>query len=185
MKLSDLTAAVKTLLARADGAMKAEVEALQATVQGQLATLTEQLTAAQAANASLQDELNTTSAALANREHELAAAQPLLAEFTALNAALTDACLSGKLMDLPSDTPVEAQKAALLARPATEKFKAYQGALNAAFVRANVPAAALPSAPLREPGAPAPAGAMKRDAFLKLTPQEQLAAAKAGVRLTD
>lgn len=147
MKLSELTAAVKNLLARSEGAMKAEVESLAATVQGQLATVTMDLAAANSEKAALTDQVATLTASLAAREQEIAAAQPLVAEFAALNAALSEACLAGKLIDLPSDTPAEAQKAALDARPATEKFKAYQGALNAALARAAVPLGQLPAAP--------------------------------------
>lgn len=147
MKLSELTSAVKNLLARADGAMKAEVETLAATVHGQVATLTEQLESARVEKLSLAEQLKAATAINGRLEQELSAAHPLVAEFAALNAALSEACLAGKLIDLPSDTPAEAQKAALDARPATEKFQAYQGALNAALARANVPLGQLPAAP--------------------------------------
>lgn len=145
MTLADLKNAVTSLIARADGALKLEVQQLSARVDTELTALNDQLVAVTAENTKLKEDYHTL-------DTELTAARLTNAEFKALNESLTDACLAAKVLT------AEKREDALLV-PAAQKFASYQGALNKAFLAANVPPAAMPTAPT----APVATGSEKFD----------------------
>jgi hypothetical protein len=185
MNLKDIVAKVKDLATRADAQFRAEVDAIKAQVDGALTDalatvkdLTAKLEGAAITKADLETQIATLTAAASERNKE----------WLGFNDILTDACLNGKLLDLKlkDGATAEETRAAALGLPMADKFKAYQGALNAAFAKANLPNSTLPAAPATPPAQPAgAAGTMKREAFLKLQPREQLDAALKGVKLVD
>ena len=179
-----MAAAVEKLLGRADVEFKAELESLKATVTGTLTQLQADLATAQASIASLGNEKAAFEATISELTGKLSASNN---EFLGFNDLLTAACLNGKLLDLKlKDGATEDEiKSAALAIPVADKFKLYQGALNAAFAKANLPNSTLPAAPVTPPAASNGATGMKREAYFKMTPQAQLEFVKGGGRLTD
>ena len=184
MKISELVAKITGLEARATEAFKAELAELKATVTGTMEQLRADLATAQASIASLGNDKAGLEASVSELTAKLSEANK---ESLAFNDALTDACLNGKLLDLhlAADATPEQARAAALALPITEKFKAYQGALNAAFAKASLPNTTLPAAPVTAPATGRQVNTIKRAEYFKLSPREQLAAVKSGVIITD
>ena len=137
-----MAAAVEKLLGLANVEFKAELESLKATVTGTLTQLQADLATAQASIASLGNEKAAFEATISELTAKLSASNN---EFLGFNDLLTAACLNGKLLDLKlKDGATEDEiKSAALAIPVADKCKLYQGALNAAFAKANLPNSTL------------------------------------------
>lgn len=174
MTLKDLIAKVTTLSAKVDATLREEVNTLKAQVEGaltdalaQVKDLTAKLSGLEAEKGELNTQISTLTNNLSDKNKEL----------LAFNDALTDACLNGKLLDLKTaaDAKPDDIRAAALAVPMTEKFKAYQGALNAAFAKAGLPNSTLPTPPAGAalPSAQAGARKMKMSDFRNLNPKDQ------------
>ena len=174
MNLKDLIAKVTGLEARATEAFKAELAQLKADVTGtieqlkaELATATASLTSLGAEKAGLEATISELNAKASDHNKE----------FLGFNDFLTEACLNGKLLDLKlaADATPEQIKAAALAVPVADKFKAYQGALNAAFAKAGLPNKTLPTPPAGAalPSAAAGAKKIKLTDFRSLNPKQQ------------
>ncbi len=185
MNLKDLIAKVTGLEARATEAFKAELTQLKADVTGTIDQLKADLATATASIASLGNDKVSLEATIAELTGKLSASNK---EFLGFNDLLSQACLNGNLLDLKlaEDATSEQRTAAALAVPVADKFKLYQGALNAAFAKANLPNSTLPAQPVSSPAAAAGhANGMKREAYFKMTPQAQLEFVKSGGRLVD
>lgn len=183
MNLKDLIAKVTSLAAKVDASLRDEVNALKAQVDGALtdamgnvSDLTAKVASLEAAKAELEGQNATLTANLSEKNKEL----------LGFNDLLADACLQGGLLDLKlaADATPEQTRAAALAVPMADKFKAYQGALNTAFAKANLPNSTLPKAP-EAPVGQSSAHAMKREAYFKLSPSAQLEFVKNGGKITD
>ena len=186
-----MSAAIQKLLSNADATTKAELESLTKTVNGALTQAQADLTTAQASISSLTKERDTLLAGKTDFEAKIT---KLDAAQLAFNTELSEACLNAELFNLkddddkplPPEAPPETKKKAMMALPVADKFKAYQGSLNAAFAKANLPNSTLPKAPVKEPGAAAQnANGMKRDAYFKMSPKDQLAFVNGGGKITD
>ncbi len=191
MKLTDLIAKITGLEARAEAQFKVELADLTKTVNGALTQAQADLTTAQASISSLTKERDTLLAGKTDFEAKIT---NLNAAQLAFNTELSKACLNADLFKLndedgkplPPEAPPETKEKAILALPMADKFKAYQGSLNAAFAKANLPNSTLPKAPVMEPGAAAQnKGGMKRDAFFKMSTKDQLAFVKGGGKIID
>lgn len=136
MTLSQIGATLATLLARTDGALKAEVESIKATVDGALTEANAKLSAALTENSQLQASVTELTAKNATLGTELTA---LLSTTAKLDAIITDACLAGNLLDTKD-------RDAALALPIADKFATYQGGVNATMAKLNLPAGGLPQA---------------------------------------
>lgn len=175
MTLSQIGATLATLLARTDGALKAEVESIKATVDGAFTEANAKLSAALTENSQLKASVTELTAKNATLGTELTAALSTASDF---NTKLTDACLAGNLLDTK-------ERDAALALPIADKFATYQGALNSAFAKANLPISGLPAAPSAPSAGARSDGTMKRAAYFAMTPQAQVAFIKNGGQITD
>lgn len=185
MSIKDLIAKVTGLEARATEAFKAELISLKAEITGTIEQLKADLATAVASVASLGAEKSTLEAQVSELTGKLSENNK---EILGFNDQLTDACLNGKLLDLKlsADATPEQVRTAALAVPVATKFKAYQGALNAAYVQANLPNTTLPAAPVTSPAQkPGAANSMKREAFFNMTPQARLDFIKTGGMVVD
>lgn len=184
MNLKDLIAKVTGLEARATESFKAELAQLKADVTGTIEQLKADLATAATTIASLGNEKAALEATISELTSKLSDQNK---EFLGFNELLSDACLNGGLLDLKlaADATPEQKRTAALAVPVADKFKAYQGALNAAFAKANLPNSTLPAAPVTSPNAGRTDGSMKREAYFKMTPQAQLEFIKAGGKIVD
>lgn len=161
MTLTEIKSAVASLLARADGALKLEVQQLSARVDSEVTALNDQLVAATA-------EINRLTEHSTKLDSELTATRLSLSGFNAVNEKLTAACLDAKL--IAAETREDA-----LAQPAAEKFEAYQNALNAAMLKANVAPTVIPSAPEKPIASSGEKRSMKLSEFRALKPALQSA----------
>lgn len=182
--LKTLAASVEKLLGKADAEFKAELNDIKSTVttaltqsQAEVSELTTKLASMVTEKASLETTVGELTSKLSASNKE----------FLGFNDTLTEACLNGKLLDLnlKEGATADEAKAAALALPVADKFKLYQGALNAAFAKANVPNATMPAAPVTSTASSGGAGSMKREAYFKMLPQAQLEFIKNGGRITD
>jgi|GEM_PF-2878976 len=176
MNLKDLIAKVTGLEARATEAFKTELADLKTQVTGALQQLQADLATATTTIATLGTEKAGLESSVAELTSKLSDSNK---EFLGYNELLTQACLTGQLLDLKlaADATPEQIHAAALAVPMADKFKAYQGALNAAFGKAGLPQTKLPtpaSAPISGAGT-FKGGKLKLSDFRTLKPVEQSA----------
>mgnify|MGYP001354181235 FL=1 len=183
--ITELIAKVAGLEAKAEIAFKAELEQIKTTVTSQLTALNAELDSAKALTISLGDEKVVLTGQITELTSKLATATETVNSF---NAELSKACVAGNILELkgdddkplPPETPPETTTAAALKVPVLEKFRAYQGSLNAAFAKAGLSISSLP-------GAPAHKGVkiITRAEFSKLNAQTQLDFCKNGGKITN